>query len=124
MRFDKLTIKSQEALARAQSLAREGQHQSIEPMHILFALLEQEDGVAAAVLQKLGVSLEALSRDVESALGKMPKVYGQEPGQYLSASASAMLEEAAAEAERLHDDCQCEHLLLAVAAGMTMLTGC
>jgi ATP-dependent Clp protease ATP-binding subunit ClpB len=116
MRFDKLTVKSQEALARAQSLAREGQHQSIEPMHILFALLEQEDGVAAAVLQKLGVSPAALSRDLTAALGKLPKVYGQEPGQYLSSSASAMLEEASAEAERLHDDyVSVEHLLLAMA---------
>ena len=57
MRFDKLTIKSQEALARAQSLAREGQQE--HRANALFALLEQEDGVAAAVLQKQRV-LEAL----------------------------------------------------------------
>jgi ATP-dependent Clp protease ATP-binding subunit ClpB len=116
MRFEKLTIKSQEALARAQSLAREHQHQSIEPLHVLFALLEQEDGVARPILEKLGARATALSSDVEDALSKLPKVYGQEPGQYLSQGASAMLDEAGSEADRLRDDyVSVEHLLLAMA---------
>lgn len=116
MKFEKLTIKSQEALARAQSLAREGQHQSIEALHILAALLEQEDGIVAPLLEKLGVSPTSVSRDVRAALEKAPKVYGQEPGQYLSISASNMLEEASSEAERLHDEyVSTEHLLLAMA---------
>ena len=54
MRLDKLTVKSQEAIARAQSIARERQHQGIGPAHMLAALLEQKEGVVAPVLEKLG----------------------------------------------------------------------
>ena len=78
--------------------------------------MEQEDGVARPILEKLGARATALSSDVEDALSKLPKVYGQEPGQYLSQGASAMLDEAGSEADRLRDDyVSVEHLLLAMA---------
>ena len=116
MRFDKLTVKSQEAIARAQSIARERQHQGIGPAHLLAALLEQKDGVVAPVLEKLGVLPASVAREVAAALEKAPKVYGQEPGQYLTTPAANVLEDASSEAERLKDEyVSTEHILLALA---------
>ena len=65
MRFDKLTIKSQEALTEAQSLATARGHSLIEPAHLLYALLRQPEGSTIPVLQKLGVMLEPLQRAIE-----------------------------------------------------------
>ena len=116
MRFDKLTVKSQEAIARAQSIARERQHQGIGTAHLLAALLEQKEGVVAPVLEKLGVLPATVAREVTAALDKAPKVYGQEPGQYLTTPAANVLEEASSEAERLKDEyVSTEHILLALA---------
>ncbi len=116
MRLDKLTVKSQEAIARAQSIARERQHQGIGPAHMLAALLEQKEGVVAPVLEKLGVAPEAVAREVAAGLDKTPKVYGQEPGQYLTTPAANVLEDASSEAERLKDEyVSTEHILLALA---------
>jgi ATP-dependent Clp protease ATP-binding subunit ClpB len=116
MRSDKLTVKSQEAIARAQSIARERQHQGIGPAHLLAALLEQKEGVVAPVLEKLGAAPEAVAREVAAALDKTPKVYGQEPGQYLTTPAANVLEDASSEAERLKDEyVSTEHILLALA---------
>ncbi|NLH87719.1 MAG: hypothetical protein GX460_05900, partial [Firmicutes bacterium] len=66
MRFDELTVKSQEAIARAQRIAQERQHQSVDPLHVLAALLEQEEGVVPPVLAKLGLAPDALARTVRS----------------------------------------------------------
>ncbi|MEA4882668.1 MAG: ATP-dependent chaperone ClpB [Clostridia bacterium] len=116
MRFDKLTIKSQEAIARAKAIAEERQHQSIEALHLLLALLEQKEGVVAPVLGKLGATPETISREVEDALGKLPKVYGQQAGQYLSTKSATLLDEAEGEAKRLKDEfVSVEHILLAIA---------
>ena len=116
MRSDKLTVKSQEAIARAQSIARERQHQGIGSAHLLAALLEQKEGVVAPVLEKLGAAPEAVAREVAAALDKTPKVYGQEPGQYLTTPAANVLEDASSEAERLKDEyVSTEHILLALA---------
>lgn len=116
MRFEELTVKSQEAIARAQSIAQANQHQSVAPMHILAALLEQEEGVVPLILSKLGVSAEVLTRTVASSLEKLPKVYGQEAGQYLSTAAASLLDDASSEAGRLKDEyVSTEHILLALA---------
>jgi ATP-dependent Clp protease ATP-binding subunit ClpB len=116
MRFEELTVKSQEAIARAQSIAQTNQHQSVAPMHILAALLEQEEGVVPLILSKLGVSAEVLTRTVASSLEKLPKVYGQEAGQYLSTAAASLLDDASSEAGRLKDEyVSTEHILLALA---------
>lgn len=116
MRFEELTVKSQEAIARAQSIAQANQHQSVAPMHILAALLEQEEGVVSLILSKLGVSAEVLTRTVASSLEKLPKVYGQEAGQYLSTATASLLDDASSEAGRLKDEyVSTEHILLALA---------
>ncbi|HET6304265.1 MAG TPA: Clp protease N-terminal domain-containing protein, partial [Myxococcota bacterium] len=70
MRFDKLTIKSQEALAEAQSLASARGHAAIEAGHLLAALLAQPEGSTLPVLQKLGVSPNAVQASVEELLSR------------------------------------------------------
>lgn len=116
MRFDELTVRSQEAIARAQQIARNQQHQSVAPLHILAALLEQEEGVVPPVLAKLGLAPDALARNVRSSLEKLPQVYGQEAGQYLSTPAARLLDDASSEAKRLKDEyVSTEHILLALA---------
>src|SRR4029077_6545104 len=67
MRFDRYTIKSQEALERAQRLASERGHQELQPEHLLSALLDDAEGTTASVLEKLGVSREPLARAAELA---------------------------------------------------------
>lgn len=116
MRMDRLTIKAQEALAEGQSLAGEYSHQSLMPLHLLVALLKQEDGVVTPVLQKLGVSPEKLQSSAVAELEKMSKVQGVTGEVYLSKELAAVLEKAWAEAERLKDEyLSTEHMLIALA---------
>ncbi|MCG8591605.1 MAG: type VI secretion system ATPase TssH, partial [Proteobacteria bacterium] len=116
MRFEKLTIKSQEALSEAQSLATSRGHSSIEPAHVLCALLAQPEGSTVPVLQKLGVALPALQNQLEDILSRTPKVSGGSQPQ-LAAATSRVLEAAFREAEALKDEyVSTEHFLLALAA--------
>ena len=116
MRFDKLTIKSQEALSEAQSLASTRGHSLIEPAHLLSALLAQQEGSTLPVLQKLGVALGPLQEAVGDILERTPKVTGgAQPN--LSPATSRILEAAFGEAEALKDEyVSTEHLLLAIAS--------
>ena len=115
MRFDKLTIKGQEALSEAQSLATARGHSQITPSHLLRALLEQSEGSSVPILQKLGVPLDRLLGAVEESLARLPKVSGgAQPT--LSPAASRVLEGAAREADARKDEyVSTEHLLLALA---------
>ncbi|MEN8182197.1 MAG: ATP-dependent chaperone ClpB [Myxococcota bacterium] len=116
MRFDKLTIKSQEALAEAQSLAGGRGHSIIEPAHLLFALLGQPEGSTIPILQKLGVSVDALQGQVERLLEGLPKVQGGAQPR-LSDALSRALEGGLGEAEAKKDEyVSTEHLLLALAS--------
>ncbi len=115
MRTDKLTIKSQEALAEAQSQAASRGHGEIQPAHLLRALCNQPEGSTVPVLQKLGVSLDQLGNALEALLVRIPKVSGGAQTQ-ISRSTSRVLEKAFAEAEALKDEyVSTEHLLLALA---------
>jgi ATP-dependent Clp protease ATP-binding subunit ClpB len=115
MRMDKFTVKAQEALQAAQSLADQHSHQAIEPEHLLRALLEQREGVVGPVLAKLGARPDAILREVNATLERMPKVRGAS-GQYLGERTRQALDRAHAEAQRLHDEyVSTEHLLLALA---------
>ncbi len=76
MRLDKLTTKLQEALADAQSQAVGNDNQYIEPVHLLIALLNQDDGSARSLLQRAGVNIGGLSNGLKSALERLPKVTG------------------------------------------------
>ena len=114
-RFDRFTLKAQEAVQAAQALADRESHQQIEPEHLLAALLAQPEGVVAPLLGKLGARPEALRQEAEAELTRLPKVTGA-GGQYVSPRLKAVLDAAWGEAERLKDDyCSTEHLLIALA---------
>jgi ATP-dependent Clp protease ATP-binding subunit ClpB len=115
MRFDKLTIKSQEALSEAQSQATSRGHSEISPAHVLRALLSQPEGSTVPVLQKLGISLDRLQEAIEGLLEQLPKVSGGAQPQ-ISQATARILEAAFAEAETLKDEyVSTEHVLLALA---------
>jgi len=116
MQFDKLTIKSQEALAEAQSLASSRGHAEIQPAHLLRSLLGQPEGSTIPVLQKLGVPVDTLQAELEKLIEQIPKITGGAQPQ-ISRTLSRVLEAAFAEAANLKDEyISTEHLLLAIAA--------
>jgi len=117
IRFEKFTVKAQEAMQAAQSLADQHNHQSMEPEHLLLALLQQREGVVGPVLAKLGAARpEVIQRALEQALERLPTVRGGGGQHYLGERLRAALERAQAEAERLKDEyVSTEHLLWALA---------
>jgi ATP-dependent Clp protease ATP-binding subunit ClpB len=117
MRFDKFTIKSQELIQVAQSLASRYGHQQIEPEHLLAGMLQETDGIANAMLRKLGASPGGIAGDVTAALEKLASVSGNGMGEvYLSARSKAVLEAAFAEATKMKDEyVSIEHIFLAIA---------
>jgi ATP-dependent Clp protease ATP-binding subunit ClpB len=115
MRFDKFTLKSQQLIQEAQALASRHQNQQIEPEHLLAAMLAEKEGVARAILQKLGVSVDAVARDAASVVEKLPKVSGG-GDRYISQRTNSLLEAAFAEASKMKDEyVSIEHILLALA---------
>src|SRR5881397_310809 len=115
MRLDKFTIKAQEALQAAQSLAEQQSHQAIEPEHLLAALIEQREGIVGPLLAKLGARPDTIQQTLGAELAKLPAVRGGS-GQYLGERTRQGLERAQAEALRLKDDyVSTEHLLIALA---------
>lgn len=116
MRFDKLTIKTQEALQEAQSIAQKYDHQQIENEHLLLALLVQKEGIIAPLIEYLTIPPESLRQEIESWLNQQPKVYTGGEGQlYLSTSLNKVLENAFKEAEKLKDEfISTEHIFLAM----------
>jgi len=116
MRFDKLTIKSQEAVSDAQTQASGRGHSRVEPAHLLGALLSQPEGSTLPILQKLGASPQVLQNGVEELLGRLPKVTGGAQPQ-LGPNTASVLERAFSEAEKLKDEyVSTEHLLLSIAS--------
>jgi ATP-dependent Clp protease ATP-binding subunit ClpB len=114
MRNEKLTLKAQEALQSAQTQARRRDHQAVDVEHLLLALLEQEDGVAAPLLEKIGAQGGAVAARVEDELRSVPRVSGGEP--YAAQRLLKLMDAAEQEAKRLKDEyVSTEHLLLAAA---------
>src|SRR5438094_1964920 len=115
MRLDRLTVKAQEALQAAQSLASDRGHQAIEPEHLLQALIAQKDGTVAPILGKLGVRPETLASQLEAAIEKLPQVRGGS-GQYMGEPLRATLERAERQATQMKDEyTSTEHVLMAMA---------
>jgi len=116
MRFDKLTLKAQEALQEAQALAEKHEHQQIEPEHLLLALLQQSEGIVPRVFQKLGANIPSILSQLEERLKEIPKVYGGGLGQvYLAPRLQKVLDISFQEADRLKDTyVSTEHMLLAI----------
>jgi len=116
MNMNKFTLRSQEALEKAQNLAVEFNHPQIEPEHLLLSLITQEDGLARNILSKLEANPDAVETRVREVLGAMPKVSGQTQV-YLSQILSGILNGAQKEASRLKDEyVTVEHLLIAISA--------
>jgi ATP-dependent Clp protease ATP-binding subunit ClpB len=117
MKMDKLTVKSQEALQEAQRLAEKKGNQELQPEHLLWAMLSDEEGIASQLLKRLGVETKRVQQDIEKEIDKLPKVMGATPLNqiYISARLKGALEKAFKEAEHLTDDyVSVEHLLMAL----------
>lgn len=115
MNPNKMTEKVQEALQASQSLALRRGHQQIEVEHLLLNLLQQEEGLAAAILNKLGANAKAIQARLEMELDKIPKVSGGGDQVFLSGRLNRLLATAEDEAKKLKDDfISVEHLLLAM----------
>jgi len=116
MRMDQFTVKAQEAIAAAQTVAERADHPEVTPEHLLQALVTQEGGVVPAALAKMGVNTNAILQDTEKALGALPHTQGA--ATHVSPRFDAILKSALKEAESLKDDyISTEHLLLALIEG-------
>ena len=116
MNFQKLTLKGQEAVQTAQELASSHSNQSIEPVHLLAALLADTAGIVSPLLMKIGANTRYLRERVDEEIGRLPKVSGAGiGGQYFSDGTSKLFETALSEATRMGDEyVSTEHLLLAM----------
>ncbi|HXF74516.1 MAG TPA: Clp protease N-terminal domain-containing protein, partial [Methylomirabilota bacterium] len=118
MDINRLTEKSQEALRRAQALAVRRYHQAVDAEHLLAALLEEEEGLAAAFLAAAGIAPSAAREQIAEELNRIPQVSG--PGTeaqqvYVTQRLARLLTQAEEEAKSLKDDyVSVEHLLLAM----------
>jgi ATP-dependent Clp protease ATP-binding subunit ClpB len=118
MRLDQFTVKAQEALTTAQTLAEKSDHPEVTTEHLLKALLEQEGGVVPSALGKLGANAGGLAADVEKGLASLPRAQGA--ATHMSPKLDATLKQALREAEALKDQyVSTEHLLLALLGGRT-----
>ena len=115
LRFDKMTVKAQEALQQANDVAASHENQQIEPVHLLEALVSQADGVVPPLLARLGIRSEALRQEIEREIARLPKVQGFAQ-QHMGKPLNSVLERAFDEAERFKDEyVSTEHLFLALA---------
>lgn len=119
-RFDKLTVKSQEAVAAAQSTAQAEGHAELDSLHVLNALLQDEEGVVVPLLKKIGTNVEQVRSMCANELGRMPKVSGgRAPG--INGPLNSALEAAAKSADNMKDEfVSTEHLLI----GLMRTIGC
>ena len=117
IRFDRLTVKTQEALADAQRLAERAGHQQIDIEHLALALVRQTEGLTQTLLNKLGVDPGILQRELEQELRRIPQVSGAGVGQVsITRRVDDLFSVAEKEAEHLKDDyLSTEHVLVAIA---------
>ena len=100
------TVKAQEALQRAHEIATSRNHQQIDPLHLLSALLQDNEGTVAAILERMGADNDELRRQIDNALDHLPRVSLNVPfGQvYLTPDLARILERARKEAQKLTDE--------------------
>ncbi len=114
MNYNKFTNKSQEAVQNAQEIASSYGNQSIEPEHLLAALVQDAQGIVVPVLQKIGANVNHIKIKVNEVLDKLPKA-GSTGNQFISPELNSVFEQAQKEAENLKDEfVSAEHLLLAL----------
>jgi ATP-dependent Clp protease ATP-binding subunit ClpB len=116
IRWEKLTVKSQQAMEQAQARATELGNPEVLPVHLLLALIEDREGVIPAVLEKIGVPIERLENDLHQIEEKLPRVGGAAAQAGLSQALNKVLDQAFREAENFKDEyVSTEHLLLGAA---------
>src|SRR6266850_7505713 len=114
MRLDKFTLRGQEAIQSGIEIAERNQNQQVEPEHVLFAMLEQSEGILRPVLGKLGANVQVVLNDLQAALARLPRVQGGQ--QYFSPRLSQVFTAAQKQADQMQDDfISTEHLLLVLA---------
>jgi ATP-dependent Clp protease ATP-binding subunit ClpB len=114
MRFDKFTVKAQEAVVRAQELAQQRNHAEILPLHLLTSLLDEDEGVVHPLLQKLGANVAGIRQQVDAQLDRLPSATGTQLG--MNRATQDVFNDAQKEADRLKDEyVSTEHLMLALA---------
>lgn len=117
MNLQKFTLKSQEALQTAQEIAANYNNQSIEPIHLLAALIQDSTGIISPMMLKLGANMNYLKIKINEQLEMLPKIAGSATANhYLSSGISAAMESALKEANAMKDEyVSVEHLLIALA---------
>jgi ATP-dependent Clp protease ATP-binding subunit ClpB len=114
-RFDKFTVKAQEALQAMQEMAGRNGNQQMEPVHLLLALVEQPEGIVPGILQRLGATPAVVSQEANKAIDALPKVGGVSD-YYISPGLKEVFDQAFKETEQFKDEyVSTEHLLLALA---------
>ncbi len=117
MNINSLTIKAQEALQSAFAFARENGQQSVEPLHILNAIVAEDDSLGAFLLGRVGVNVRSLRQEVANAVGQLPKVSGGDGQQFFSNDSSRVIQRAVDFTKTFNDKyASVEHLLLALVA--------
>ena len=115
MNINSLTIKAQEVLQSAMNLASGNGNQAVEPMHILSAIVAEDDSLGVFLLQKLGVNVGALRSVLKQQIDRLPKVEGGDP--YFSRESSAVIQKASDFTKTFGDKyASVEHLLLGIIA--------
>jgi ATP-dependent Clp protease ATP-binding subunit ClpB len=115
IRWDKLTVKAQEAVQRANELAAEHGNPELLPVHLLAALLEDREGIVPPVLEKIGIGPQAVLNDVYKEIERLPKVSGGAAQATMSPALNQLLDRAFKEADNFKDEyVSTEHLLLAI----------
>ena len=115
IRWDKFTVKAQEAVQRANQLAAEHGNPELRPIHLLAALLEDKEGIVPPVLEKIGIGPQAVLAEVYKEIDSLPKVSGSDAQATLSNEVNKLLEQAFKEASNFKDEyVSTEHLLLAI----------
>jgi ATP-dependent Clp protease ATP-binding subunit ClpB len=114
IRWDKFTVKAQEAVQRASELASERGNPELMPVHLLAALMEDKAGIVPPILEKIGIGPQAVLSDLYRELEKLPKVSGEAAQPTISNAANKLLDQAFKEASNFKDEyVSTEHLLLA-----------
>ncbi|PHP45901.1 type VI secretion system ATPase TssH, partial [Methanosarcinales archaeon ex4572_44] len=116
MRFDRFTLKAQEAVQEAQNIVLENDQQQLDVEHLMLALLEQSEGVVLSILQKLGANTAAIKKATFEEIQKRPQVSGAGAGElYLTPRFNQVIDSAFDQMEELQDQyVSTEHLLLAI----------
>src|SRR5215467_8870295 len=103
IRWDKFTLKAQEAIQRANELASEHGNPELQPLHLLAALLEDREGIVPPVLEKIGIGPPAMLNDLYQEIDRLPKVSGAAAQPTMSAALNQLLDRAFKEADNFKD---------------------